>query len=255
MVQGQAVSNPGPVRKNNEDAWAVEDDLQLYVVADGLGGHSAGEVASRLAVDALVAFIRRSQEETEVSWPYGVDPSLSFQANRLRAAINVANQHVFHAAESRDDYTGMGTTVVAALLARDHLVVGSVGDSRLYRLSKGRLTQITQDDTWAATVLAEGGARDSVSLALHPMRHVLTNVLGARDATTVHITEHVLDSGDTLMLCSDGLYGVMDDHDLLALMQQEGEVGAIAERLVNAAIAHGTRDNITALVVRYQAES
>ena len=160
MVLAQAVSDTGPVRKNNEDSWAVEDDLQLYVVADGMGGHSAGEVASRLAVEALVGFIRRSHEDTDVSWPYGVDPTLSLQANRLRTAINLANRRVFRAAESHDDYTGMGTTVVAALVARDRLIVGSVGDSRLYLLSRGVLAQLTKDDTWAATMLAEHGSGD-----------------------------------------------------------------------------------------------
>jgi serine/threonine protein phosphatase PrpC len=255
MVLAQAVSDAGPVRKNNEDSWAVEDDLQLYVVADGMGGHSAGEVASRLAVEALVGFIRRSHEETDVSWPYGIDPTLSLQANRLRTAINLANRRVFRAAESHDDYTGMGTTIVAALVAHDRLIVGSVGDSRLYLLSGGSLVQVTQDDTWAATMLAERGEKDPNALAHHPMRHVLTNVLGARDTTNVHISEHVLTAGDTVMLCSDGLYGAVDDPTLLTVMQESAELEAIAARLVKTAIEKGTRDNITALVMRYKAEA
>jgi serine/threonine protein phosphatase PrpC len=255
MVLAQAVSDAGPVRKNNEDSWAVEDDLQLYVVADGMGGHSAGEVASRLAVEALVGFIRRSHEDTDVSWPYGIDPTLSLQANRLRTAINLANRRVFRAAESHDDYTGMGTTVVAALIVRDRLIIGSVGDSRLYVLSGGGLAQMTQDDTWAATMLAGQGGGDPAAIAHHPMRHVLTNVLGARDATSVHMSEHALTPGDTVMLCSDGLYGVVDDPALLEVMRHGGEVGTIADRLVRAAIERGTRDNITALVVRYEAEA
>jgi serine/threonine protein phosphatase PrpC len=255
MVLAQAVSDLGPVRKNNEDAWAVEDDLQLYVVADGMGGHSAGEVASQLAVEALVGFIRRSHEDTDVSWPYGVDPTLSLHANRLRTAISLANRRVFRAAESHDDYTGMGTTVVAALVAGDRLIVGSVGDSRLYLLSGGTLVQVTQDDTWAAAMLADRGGRDAAALAQHPMRHVLTNVLGARDTTDVHMSEHDLTAGDTVMLCSDGLYGAVDDPTLLELMQQGGAMDAIAGRLVKTAIEKGTRDNVTALVVRYEAEA
>jgi PPM family protein phosphatase len=255
MVLAQAVSDAGPVRKNNEDSWAVEDDLQLYVVADGMGGHSAGEVASRLAVEALVGFIRRSHEDTDVSWPYGIDPTLSLQANRLRTAINLANRRVFRAAESHDDYTGMGTTVVAALIVRDRLIIGSVGDSRLYVLSGGGLAQMTQDDTWAATMLAGQGGGSPAAIAHHPMRHVLTNVLGARDTTSVHMSEHALTPGDTVMLCSDGLYGVVDDPALLEVMRHGGEVGTIADRLVRAAIERGTRDNITALVVRYEAEA
>jgi protein phosphatase len=255
MVQAQAVSDAGPVRKNNEDAWAVEDELQLYVVADGMGGHSAGEVASRLAVEAVVGFVRRSHEDTDVSWPYGIDPTLSLQANRLRTAINLANRRVFRAAESHDDYTGMGTTIVAGLVISDRLIVGNVGDSRLYLLSGGALVQLTQDDTWAATMLLDRAGPGAAALAQHPMRHVLTNVLGARDATTVHIIEHVLKPGDMVMLCSDGLYGVVDDSALIALMQPGGGVQAIADRLVRAAINAGTRDNVTALVARYEADA
>jgi protein phosphatase len=220
-----------------------------------MGGHSAGEVASQLAVEALVGFIRRSHEDTDVSWPYGIDPTLSLHANRLRTAISLANRRVFRAAETHDDYTGMGTTVVAALVARDRLIVGSVGDSRLYLLSGGTLVQVTRDDTWAATMLAEHGGGDAAALAHHPMRHVLTNVLGVRNTTTVHMSEHELTAGDTVMLCSDGLYGAVDDPTLLEMMQQGGDMDAIAGRLVKTAIEKGTRDNVTALVVRYEAEA
>ena len=114
---------------------------------------------------------------------------------------------------------------------------------------------MTQDDTWAATMLAERGEKDPIALAHHPMRHVLTNVLGARDTTNVHISEHGLSAGDTVMLCSDGLYGVVDDPTLLSVMQANGELEAIAARLVKTAIEKGTRDNITALVVRYGADA
>src|SRR5436190_17799347 len=147
MVLAHAVSDAGPVRKNNEDSCAVEHDLQVYVVADGMGGHNAGEVASRLAVEALVGFMRRSHEDTDVSWPYGIDPTISLHANRLRTAINLANRRVFRAAESHDDYTGMGTTVVAALVTGTKLVVGNVGDSRLYVSTNDGFSQVTEDDT------------------------------------------------------------------------------------------------------------
>ena len=212
---------------------------------------------SGLAVEALVGFIRRSHEDTDVSWPYGIDPTLSLQANRLRTAINLANRRVFRAAESHDDYTGMGTTVVAALIARDRLIVGSVGDSRLYLLSSGALVQMTQDDTWAATMLAEHGGGDAASIAHHPMRHVLTNVLGARDATNVHMSEHALSDrryGDALLRRPLRRRGRCTRCS--KLMQQGGDV----ERDRGPAgqgprIEKGTRDNITALVVRYEAEA
>jgi protein phosphatase len=252
MVLAHAVTDPGPVRKNNEDACAVEADLQVYVVADGMGGHSAGEVASQLAVEALVGFMRRSHDDTEISWPYGIDPTLSLQANRLRTAINLANRRVFRAAESHDDYTGMGTTIVAALVSGRRLTIGNVGDSRLYLLSSGRLAQLTEDDTWAATMLKQQRGADPALVAQHPMRHVLTNVLGAREQTDVHILERDLEPGDTVLLCSDGVHGALADADLAALLQRDGGVEAAAERLIRAAIDRGTRDNVTAIVVRYE---
>src|SRR3954465_8209658 len=119
MIEAFGLSDVGRVRKGNEDSFACDESLRLFIVADGMGGHNAGEVASRLAVEALVGFIRRSHEDTDVSWPYGIDPTLSLQSNRLRTAINLANRRVFRAAESHDDYTGMGTTIVAALITRD----------------------------------------------------------------------------------------------------------------------------------------
>lgn len=253
MIQAHAVSDAGPVRKNNEDSCAIEDDLQLYVVADGMGGHSAGEVASRLAVEALVGFIRRSHEDSDISWPYGIDRGLSLDANRLQTGINLANRRVFRAAESHDDYTGMGTTIVCALIAGRRLIVGHVGDSRLYLLNGSGLRQMTQDDTWAAAVLAQQGHSDAGSLSHHPMRHVLTNVLGARERTDAHVSEHDLAGGETLLLCSDGLYGCVPDAALLRILKGAATAEDAAGQLVEAALAAGTRDNVTALVVRYEA--
>jgi serine/threonine protein phosphatase PrpC len=252
MIHAFAATDTGPVRKNNEDSCAVEDDLQVYVVADGMGGHSAGEVASRLAVEALVGFMRRSHEDPDVTWPYGLDRELSFHGNRLRTAINLANRRIFRAAEGHDDYTGMGTTIVCALIADKRLVIGHVGDSRLYLLNGTSLKQLTQDDTWAAAVMP--GA-DAALLTQHPMRHVLTNVLGAREKTEAHVSEHELAGGETLLLCSDGLYGALGDDDLLAIMKGMSSPQEVAGRLVQAAIDGGTRDNVTALVVRYEADA
>jgi protein phosphatase len=219
-----------------------------------MGGHNAGEVASRLAVEALVGFVRRSSEDTDITWPYGLDPTLSAAGNRLRTAISLANRRVFRAAESHDDYTGMGTTLVGAIVSGSRLAVGSVGDSRLYLLSPAGFEQLTTDDTWAATVRGATGADPDAGLVRqHPMRHVLTNVLGAREQATVHMIERELGGGEVLLLCSDGLYGVAEDHLLQAVLREEPTAERAAERLVRLALDRGTRDNVTALVVRYEA--
>src|SRR5947209_7964550 len=111
VVRAYGVSDAGPVRKTNEDAFVSDPEMRLFAVADGMGGHSAGEVASRLAIEALTAFITRSATDPEFSWPYGVDGRLSLDGNRLRTAIQLANHRVYRAAETIDDYSGMGTTV------------------------------------------------------------------------------------------------------------------------------------------------
>lgn len=247
MISAYAATDPGPVRTANEDAFLIDPERGLYAVADGMGGHNAGEVASQLALDALAGFVRRSSTDTDMSWPYGVMPDLSFLANRLRTALHLANRRVFRAAENRDDYSGMGTTVVAVLVDGDRAVVAHVGDSRIYHWSGGELAVLTRDDSWAAALIAQGMSNED--LARHPMRHVLTNVVGARDQVEVHVRELRLASGDRLLLCSDGLHEPMTPDRIAAVLADEPDTQAAATRLVREALDRGSRDNVTALVV------
>jgi protein phosphatase len=248
MLKAFAFSDPGSVRPTNEDSFVVDEELALFVVADGMGGHAAGEIASRLAVEAIENFIRRSRGATDFSWPCGIDPELTYDANRLKTSIHLANRRVFRVAESHDDYTGMGTTVVSAMLNSAHLVIGHVGDSRLYLLENGKLSQLTRDDSWAATLMSDG--TDPEAMKHHPMRHVLTNVLGARDQTEIHVSERDLDGGGLMLLCSDGLHNVLNEDALRDLMTGD-DLEAMAKRLVTTAIEQGSRDNVTALLVSY----
>jgi protein phosphatase len=235
----------------NEDSFISAEDLRLFIVADGMGGHAAGEVASRVAVESIENFIRRSHETTDFSWPFGIDPTLSYEANRLKTAVSLANRRINRLAENHDDYLGMGTTVVCALLSGNQLVVAHVGDSRLYIRNGNGLTQLTEDDSWAATVLgSKGGAGGSQAAT----RHVLTNVLGARPDTLVHLLERELSGDETLLLCSDGLHGSVPHETLQHIMASNDELPAIAQTLVSKALEHGSRDNITALVVRCAAQ-
>jgi len=234
------------VRRTNEDALFIDESLGLLIVADGMGGHAAGEVASRLAVEAVVGFIRRTTEDHEQSWPYGIDSTLSFNANRLRTAVHLANRRVFREAESHDDYTGMGTTIVAALVLDNVLSIAHVGDSRLYHASDSQLVQLTRDDSWSARVLVQPGA--AATAEPHPMRHVLTNVLGARDTTDIHVQERQVAPGDLFLLCTDGLHGSLEDQAIHELLSPRSSMERTAEALVRAALERGSRDNVTALV-------
>jgi protein phosphatase len=254
MLTAHGVTHAGHVRHNNEDAVFWDTSLRLFVVADGMGGHNAGEVASELAVDAIKGFLARTQNTEEFTWPYGLDPDLSFHGNRLMTAIKLANRRVFKAGESRDEYTGLGTTVVAALVEEGQLTFTGVGDSRIYVFSDGRLEQITEDDSWVATILARDPGRDEAALASHPMRHVLTNVLGAREQTEMDVGERTLGAGEILLLCSDGLHGALDDAALARVLGSGAAVHDIANELINQALSRDGADNITALVVRYDEE-
>jgi PPM family protein phosphatase len=246
IFRGAGTTDPGPVRRHNEDAFFQNDDIGLYIVADGMGGHAAGDVAAQLAVDAVVGFIRRSEGDEEYSWPYGIVSNLSLNANRLRTAIYLANRRVFRAAEACDDYTGMGTTIVAALAWNDRLAVGHVGDSRLYRFRGDALEQLTQDDSWAAMTL--GHRAHDAAPGASGMRHVLTNVLGAREETEVHVQEHVITHGERFLLCSDGVHGTLTCGQLEQVLRQRSAPGTASTAIVREALERGTRDNATALV-------
>ncbi|HVJ28216.1 MAG TPA: protein phosphatase 2C domain-containing protein [Vicinamibacterales bacterium] len=254
MIRAFGVSDAGSVRKTNEDKFVSSAETGLFAVADGMGGHKAGEVAAQLAIDAITGFISRSANDYDVTWPYGIDDALSFDGNRLRTAIFLANRKVFRAAESSDDYGGMGTTIVGLLITGSHAAIGSVGDSRVYLLAEGHLEQVTTDDSWAATILAQDPKMRPEDVANHPMRNVLTNVLGARDQVDVHLAEHDVWPGDTILLCSDGLHGALEIDEISGIVAAQPDVQRVPHQLVDAALDRGGRDNVTALVVRYTGE-
>lgn len=250
MISAWGVSETGNVRQTNEDRFVADTSLNLFAVADGMGGHRAGEIASGLAVEALTAFIKLSFDDGDLTWPYGIDPSLSNDGNRLRTAMCLANRRVFRAAESTEEYEGMGTTLVVLLINAGQMVIGSVGDSRVYRLSGGTLEQLTVDDSWAAQILSHDTTVPADVLARHPMRNVLTNVIGARETLEVRVSETPIRDGDVMLLCTDGLHGALDVAQLTQLLSDTG--AETPQRLVDAALANGTRDNVTAVVVQFK---
>jgi len=244
------LSETGPVRRINEDCFVSAEDLRLFIVADGMGGHAAGEVAARIAVESIEGFIRRSHGSDDFSWPYGVDATLSYDANRLKTAVCLANRRINRLAENHDDYLGMGTTVVCALVRNGHLIVAHVGDSRVYLAAGRELVQLTKDDSWAATVFGGNGA----SNGSRATRHVLTNVLGVRPETPVHLLEREISGDETLLLCSDGLHGSVSHEQLRDIVVSDQELPALAQALIRTALECGSRDNITALVARCSAQ-
>jgi len=249
VLRAYGVTDKGRVRPINEDCWAFDEGRDLCVVADGMGGHQAGEVAARIAVDTVVRFLA---SETDIKdWPFGYDRSLSYVGNRLRTAIHLAHVQVLQTAVTSDQYSGMGTTIVAAIVEGNRLSVGHVGDSRLYVLAGEHIRQLTHDDSWMASMLAEDPTVDVTRLDQHPLRNALTNVVGARRRTDVHVLEEVLSGGERLLLSTDGVHGELDDDRIEQLMLDSDDLRETATNLVAAALARGSHDNCTALVARY----
>jgi len=261
MFRAYGVSERGRVRPTNEDCFGISPELQLCIVADGMGGHNAGEVAARLAVDAMVDYLIEAgnpaaagshHDDGGVSrWPLGFDPSLSEGGNLLRTAVYLANLRILETAVLSREYAGMGTTIVAGLVRDGRLSVAHVGDSRLYLLTEGRLHQLTADDSWVATTMAGGEQPEATLLRHHPMRHALTNVVGARARTEVHITETPLRGGELLVLTTDGVHEHLDECRIQELMNGAASVADMPTALVRSALARGSHDNCTAVVGQY----
>lgn len=250
MVESYGQTDIGRRRPLNEDTIYAQDGI--FLVCDGMGGHKAGEVASMLAAETIAGFIKRSGEDPEMTWPYGYDTTLGYDANRLSTAIKLANRAIFRKAASADEYTGMGTTVAAALTSprRPVMTYAHVGDSRIYLIRSGAMLQLTRDDTWANLESADAA---EVS-AYAPMKNVLTKALGARDEVEFEVSDRRLDDDDLVLLCSDGLTNMLSDRQILEVVSaSRGDLRAAGQELVSRANAEGGRDNISVILLRYAA--
>lgn len=249
MVEAHGATHPGKVRPHNEDSMLVDVPLGLFAVADGMGGHNAGEVASALALESLHDFINRSRQDPDHTWPFGIESSLDFNGNRVRTAVKLANRRVYRQSESRDQYTGMGTTLVALLVDESCTAFCGVGDSRIYVVRRSGIELLTRDHTWVEMLLAQNPDLDRRSVENHPMRHVLTSVIGAQDDVEVGVIARPAVSGDRFVLCSDGVHGALSDHDIWRMVCDAVDVRSAAETLVSTALERDGRDNLTAVVV------
>ena len=232
----------GRRREANEDCLLLAPEAGLLAVADGMGGHAAGEVASRIVIETLEEVLghRSARPGHEAASP-----------DRLREAIRLANERIFRSMEGREELRGMGTTVVAALVCADRLAVGYVGDSRAYLLRDGSLTQLTADHSWVQEQV-NLGLLSPAEAHRHPFRNIVTRALGSRDVVA-DVREERLLPGDVLLLCSDGLNSMVDDDGIRSILSGRGESAAMADALVEAANAAGGEDNITVIVARAEA--
>ncbi|MCK6537425.1 MAG: Stp1/IreP family PP2C-type Ser/Thr phosphatase [Polyangiaceae bacterium] len=246
------ISDVGLQRDHNEDSFAILNDQELYVVADGMGGHRAGDVASRLATDSMVEFFRATAAE-DVTWPFHFDARLSEEENRLLTGIRIANRQIIERSLRSRECHGMGTTIVGALFSPDKgkMFIGHVGDSRAYRVREGKIAQLTRDHSLVNDyLLAMPELTDEQKSELP--KNVITRALGMQDHVTVDLQSDDAQIGDTYVLCSDGLSGMMDDGEILDVVGESADISEACRRLVAIANEHGGEDNITAVIVRIE---
>lgn len=235
MFEAFGTSDPGCVRTNNEDYFLIAAEIGLYLVADGMGGAQAGEHASKLAVETVRDVVSRS--------------GATHDAGMLVGAFEEANRRVMNAAATDPKMEGMGTTLVAALNTGGDLMIASVGDSRVYIYENDGLRTITEDQTWVNEVGRRLGL-DEDSLKSHPMRHVLTMAIGVSEQLRVHTYTLRPAPGTQVLLCSDGLHGVVRESDLVSTLGSIEPLEAKCRQLIAAARAQGGPDNITAVLLR-----
>ena len=251
MIQAYGASDIGRKRQRNEDSFVANQDIQLYLVADGMGGHNAGDVASQTAAKSIESFMVHSHEERELTWPFGIDPRMSFDANRLRTALKLANHKIWQLADSHQEYTGMGTTVVCVVITADIASVASVGDSRVYLWRDEDLRLLTRDDIWINETWVRRAFTED-QLQKIPLKNVLSKAIGSKEDVEFPIQEAQLQDGDSLLLCSDGLHGLVTSEQIVSVLRQKTlSLQDACHGVIAMANEAGGRDNITAVLLRY----
>ncbi len=246
-IKAAGMTDVGCVRKHNEDNLLVDPALGLFVVADGLGGHAAGEVASQIVVDRVAEFVSQTKEKDR-TWPLEYDTTLSFDGNRLKVALLLSDQAIAEDIRRNPERETMGSTVVAGLVSHRRVTLAHVGDSRAYVLGPKGIQQVTRDHSWVAEQVAHGILTPSEA-RVHPFRNVITQALGNGGDLEIEVQELELGDSDRLLLCSDGLSGMVGDQQIWDIVQNASDLQSAVESLVAAARENGGEDNITAVLV------
>jgi serine/threonine protein phosphatase PrpC len=241
----------GLKRGHNEDTYKVVDDHALYMVADGMGGHSSGEVASRMACEAVADFFRDTSEDEDMTWPFKMEKGVGYEANRLSVSLKLANLRIHECAQSNPSQRGMGTTIVSVRFTDEGLVIGHVGDSRVYRLREGGFVQLTEDHSLLNDYIKMKDLTPE-EIENFPHKNVIVRALGMKETVAVDLSVEQTEPGDIYVLCSDGLCGMITDDEIAEsiLTNLSEGLDTVCEALIDAANAAGGTDNITALVVR-----
>lgn len=246
-------SDVGLQREHNEDSYVVLTEYDLYVVADGMGGHRAGDVASKLATETISEFFKSTAND-DVTWPFHFDTNLSEEENRLLTGIRVANRQIFERSSRSRECHGMGTTVVGAMFSmrKQRMYIGHVGDSRCYRVRGGEIQLLTRDHSLINDYLLAMPDLTEEQRSELP-KNVITRALGMQDQVVVDLQHDDPQVGDVYVLCSDGLSGMVEDDEILKIVDESAGLREACQALIARANAHGGEDNVTAVLIRIDA--
>ena len=248
-VECAGSTHVGMKRNHNEDSLGMHPDHNLFVVADGMGGHACGEVASLLAVETVEDFFRQTAEDDDVTWPYKLDRSRHYEENRLSTAVMLGNLRIWETAVADPSKKGMGTTIVATLFANGGVYVAHVGDSRVYRVSEGKISQVTEDHSLLNDYMKMKKLTPE-EIQAFPHKNVIVRALGMKETVKVDSSFVEPLPGDVMLLCSDGLSGMVSDDELLRIILDNDDLDAACSALIAEANANGGVDNVTAVLVR-----
>ncbi|HEV8323110.1 MAG TPA: Stp1/IreP family PP2C-type Ser/Thr phosphatase [Myxococcota bacterium] len=243
-------TNVGMKRTHNEDSFFLCENEALYLVADGMGGHASGEVASKMAVESVSDFFTATKDDDEVTWPFKMDKARKYEENRLITAIKLANLRIFESAQADAKYKGMGTTIVSIFFANGSAYVCHVGDSRVYRFRGKELTQLTEDHSLLNDYIKMKKLTPE-EIENFPHKNVIVRALGMKETVQVDIlTEHPR-PGDIYLLCSDGLSGMVTDPTMGETVGKNAHnLDAACDQLIATANENGGIDNVTVVLAQ-----
>jgi PPM family protein phosphatase len=243
------LTDVGLVRKHNEDRYIADVELGLFAVVDGMGGHAAGDVAAQAIADAVHAFVRATRSDPEKTWPFAFDPLLSQAANRLQVAIRTANRQLAELVKTQEHLGGAGATICGILIESGSVAISNVGDCRVYLVRGGEVSQVTKDHSFVAEQV-ESGMIALEDARRHPLRHLVTRAVSGHASIEVDTWDVTTQPGDRLLLCSDGVHGLIPEDELAGIISSgDRPLETMCAQLIDAAKAHGGTDNCTAVVV------
>jgi len=250
-LQYAGATHVGMKRDHNEDNLVLLPEQNLFVVADGMGGHGFGEVASQISVDTLGSFFKDTNDDADATWPFKPDKELSYEENRVVAGMKLANRNIFETAQADTRYKNMGTTIVGVHWANEKAIIGHVGDSRCYRIRSGEITLLTEDHS-LLNDYKKIQALTPEEEAAFQYKNIIVRALGMKEAVLVDVSTQDVEEGDILLLCSDGLSGEVTDEAMLELVKQHiDDLDSAVQALIKSACDNGGKDNVTVILMRY----